>query len=108
MIRFALVVVLFAVVVGVIWWDRAEKAKKRQLFFSLYNKALSNTKDKDKLWGVTINILDIIDETDIGPNLMHTMLKEMERLEFITMKTNTAKLTQEGVAYFKFKYLSEG
>ena len=108
MIRFALVIVLFAVVVGVIWWDRAEKAKKRQLFFSLYNKALSNSKDKDNVWGVTINILDVIDETDIGPNLMNKMLKELERLEFITIETNTVNLTKEGVVYFRFKYLSEG
>ena len=108
MIRFMLVVVLFAVVVGVIWWDRAERAKKRQLFFSLYNKALSRAKDKDNVWGVTINILDIIDETDIGPNLMNKMLKELERLEFITIETNTVHLTKEGVTYFKMKYLSEG
>ena len=77
------------------------------VFFSLYNKSLDKAKDKDKIYGTSVNILDIIDETDISPNMTHKILKQMERSNFTIVKQNVVKLTAEGVAYFKFKYLSE-
>ena len=79
MIRLILLLVVVAIVAGAIWWERTEKSKKRQIFFSLYNKALAKATDKKKLSGISINILDVMDETDIGPTYLHTLLKEMER-----------------------------
>ena len=107
MIRLALVVLVLGAIVVVIWWDRSEKSKLRQVFFSLYNKSLDKAKDKKKIYGTSVNILDIIDETDISPNMTHKILKQMERSDFVIVKQNVVKLTAEGVAYFKFKYLSE-
>jgi predicted methyltransferase len=91
----------------VVWWDRTDSSKLRQIFFSLYNKALAKAKDKEKLYGVSVNILDVIDETDIPPTRLHAILKNMEANRYVKVTQNTVKLTQDGVAYFKFKYLSE-
>jgi len=106
-IRLILLLVVVGVVVGAIWWDRTERSKKRQIFFSLYNKALAKATDKKKLSGISINILDVMDETDIGPTYLHSLLKDMERSQHVIVKSNTVKLTASGVVYFKYKYLSE-
>ena len=107
MIRFLILAVVIGAVVFVIWWDRTEASKKRQIFFSLYNKAMAKVKEGQKLHSVSINILDVMDETDINPTPLHKMLKQMEIQQYVTVKSNTVKLTAEGVAYFKFKYMSE-
>ena len=107
MLRAFILLAVIAVVAVVIWWDRTEKSRIRQVFFSLYNKALANTKDKKKLHGVTVNILDVMDETDIGPTALHKILKEMENRRYVVVKSNTVKMTVEGVSYFKFRYVSE-
>lgn len=107
MIRFLILAVVIGAVVLVVWWDRTEASKKRQIFFSLYNKALSKAREGQKLHSVSVNILDVMDETDIGPTLLHKMLKVLEDQGYLVLKSNTAKLTPEGVAYFKFKYVSD-
>lgn len=107
MIRFALLLFVVGVIGVVIWWERSERSKKRQIFFSLYNKSLAKAKDKAKISGTSVSILEVIDETDISPNLTHKILKEMEGQTYVIVTQHTVKLTAEGVAYFKFKYLSE-
>lgn len=106
MIRVILVIIVIGIVVAVLWWERTEKSRKRQVFFSLYNKALAKAKG-DKLDGVSISILDVIDETDIGPTAMHILLKKLEEQQYVILSSNTVKLTPQGVAYFKYRYLSE-
>jgi hypothetical protein len=64
-------------------------------------------KGKDKLAGVPISILDMIDETDIAPTAMHVLLKGLESKQYVKISSNTVKLTPEGIAYFKYHYLSE-
>jgi hypothetical protein len=106
-IKFLLIPIVLTAIGIVIWWERSEKSKVRQVFFSLYNKSLAKAKDKDKIYGTSVVILDVMDETDITPNLLHKILKGLERNNWMIVTQNTVKLTAEGVAYFKFKYLSE-
>jgi hypothetical protein len=106
-IRAFLVIVIIGAVIAVILWDRSDKSKKRQVYYSLYNKSLASAKDKSKIYGTSVNILEIMDETDIGPNILHRLLRDLERSNFINLSQNVAKLTPEGVAYFKFRYLGE-
>ena len=107
MIGVVLLLVALGAVVGVIWWDRTEKSKKRQVFFSVYNKSLAKAKDDKKIYGTSVNILNIIDETDISPSFVYRILKGMEGNNHVKVTQNTVKLTPEGVAYFKYMYLSE-
>ena len=107
MIRAIIVLAVVGVIAGVVWWDRSDAAKKRQIFFSLYNKALAKAKNKKKVSGISVSTLDVMDETDIGPTMLHIYLKSMERSNFVKLGSNSVKLTPEGVAWFKLKYHSE-
>lgn len=107
MIRFLVLGVVVIAIAVVVWWDRTDSSRLRQVFFSLYNKALAKAKTHQKLYAVSINILEVIDETDIPPTALHTILKKMEANRYVKVSQHTVKLTPEGVAYFKFKYLSE-
>jgi predicted methyltransferase len=105
-IRAFLVACALGAIVAFIIWERSVQAKTRQVFFSIYNKAAKNKKG-NQIHGVSVNVLDIMDETDIPPNKMHTILKEMEKQQYVTFKGNVVKLTTLGVAYFRMKYTSE-
>jgi len=104
-----LVFVVLAVVVAMVIWERSDRALFRKVFFALYNYALKKKEDlkSKKPEAVSINILEIMDETDVTPKKISGILSQMEKKEFITMKSNIVKLTPVGVAYFKFKYLDE-
>ena len=110
MIRAILVLGVLGAIIGIVIWERSDRAMIRKVFFALYNKALAGARDKDhdKLHVISINILDIMDELDVGPRKISEILSDLEKKEFLTMKQNSLKLTPIGVAYFKYKYLDEG
>jgi len=75
------------------------------LIKKLYKKGVR--RKGNQIHGVSVNILEIMDETDIPPNKMHTIMKEMEKQQYVTLKGNIVKLTTLGVAHFRMKYTSE-
>ncbi len=115
MIGALVVLVVIGLIGWYLWWERTEKSRKRQTCFAIYNAALAKgstyngalAKGNIKVAGVSVNILDMIDETDIPPTAMHTLLKKMEEQKYVIISSNTVKLTNEGVGYFRYKYLSE-
>lgn len=107
MLRAILVFLILGIVVVYFCWDQSDKTKRKQVFYSLFNKSLSGSKDKNKIYGVSVNIIEMIDELDLSPSTLHKILKDMERNNYVTFTNNVAKLTAEGVAYFKFKYLGQ-
>lgn len=115
MIRGILVLAVLGAIVAIVLWERSDREMFRKVFFALYNyaleKAKAKSKDTDKnvkLESISINILEIMDQLDVGPRKISEFLEKLEKKEHITMKHNTVKLTPVGIAYFKFKYLNEG
>ena len=90
----------------VIWWDRSEKSKIRQIFICIFNHALAK-KGEGKAALTPVSILDVIDETDISPNQVHTICKKLEENEYLILTQHTIKLTHQGVAHVKMKYLGD-
>lgn len=108
MIRGILILIVLGAIVGLFIWEKTDRALFAKVFRALYNYALAKAKKGTKLHLVSINILEIMDQVDMGPQKISSVLKKMENKEYITMKQNTVKLTPVGIAFFKFKYLGEG
>ena len=106
MIRALLFLGAIGVVALVVWWDRSEKSRIRQLLICIYNHALAKKGD-GKIGLTPVSILDVIDETDISPNQVHSMCKKLESNNYLILTQQTVKLTHQGVAYVKMKYLSQ-
>ncbi len=107
MIRGILVLAVLGAIVAWVIWERSDRALFKKVFWALYNDALKNAKDKEKLHLASINILEIMDIVEMGPRKIDQILSQMEKREYIKMKQNTVRLTPVGIAYFKFKYLND-
>jgi len=106
MIRALLFLGAIGIVGLVIWWDRSEKSRRRQILICIFNHALAK-KGEGKVAKTPVSILDVIDETDISPNQVHSICKNLENNQYLVVTQHTVKLTYQGVAYVKLKYLSE-
>ncbi len=104
MIRGILVLGAIGIFVGILIWQRSQGAHIRQILFSIYNKALA--KEKKSILGVPVSLLDVIDETDLSPNRVHSVCRKLEERDILKVTQQTVKLTMYGVAHFKLKYMS--
>jgi len=88
----------------VIWYERNVSGRKTKILYSIWNKAQAK---KGKVAGITVNLLDVIDDTNIPPKDVHSIVTKFADDGVLTVAQQTVKFTKYGESYFDIKYLKK-
>lgn len=92
---------LIALVI-VIWYERNVGGRKTKILYSIWNKAQAKG---GKVSGVSVSLLDVIDDTNIPPKDLHAMVSKFSEKGVLSMSQHTVKFTKYGESYFNIKCL---
>jgi hypothetical protein len=105
-IRALLVLLVFGGVALVLWWDRIDRLAKKDVFFKIYTLASLRSENKEEIWNTQIPLFDLLEELkNLDPTKVRTILSSLEKARYAELKEGKVSITQEGVAYLKYKYL---
>lgn len=98
---------MLAAVIGVIiviWYETNRGGRKTKILYSIWNIA---QKKKGKVFGVPVSLLQVIDETNIPPNDVYTIVSKFGEDGILNLSQETVKFTKYGEGYFDIKYLKK-
>lgn len=102
--RLLLLVGAIVAVIVVIWYENNISGRKTKILYSIWNKAQAL---KGKIAGVSVNLLDVIDDTNIPPKEAHAIVTKFANNKILVVSQHTVKFTKYGESYFNIKYLKK-